>query len=791
MNARVFSIRFGASMAAVLIATAANAQTEDGRGGDIAQSSYAGDIVVTANKREQKLNDVGLTVAVVSGDSLKNQQINSLSDLANTIPSLSFTNSANGTPVYTLRGVGFYESSIGAYPTVSVYLDEVPLSFPVTTRHSAFDLERIEVLKGPQGTLFGQNATGGAINYIAAKPTDTLHAGADVSYGRFNEIIGEAYISGPLADGLQGRIAGRIEHADGWQRSNSRPGDKNGKTRNYMGRLLLAAQPTDSIDLLLNINGWKDKSETQAPQLLAFNVQNPFPDPDLATSALSPLTPRASDWTPGMTFANNRMWQTSLRADVMLSDDITMTSLTSYVDYKQRQANEGDGLPIQTLDLPLDVGRIKSFAQELRLSNNQSDELRWVVGANYEKSKVSQTIDLDYTDSSSGNTLGILYGYPISAAHYYTRQNIRNYAFFGNVEYDLTDQFTVKGGVRYTNSRNRGQSCNSDIIGDPIGPFFYEFLLGGAFGEYQLGECFQINDQAETIGGIAPGAPGQFNQTLKEDNVSWRVGVDYKPTPGILLYANVAKGYKAGSFPTVSSSTFASYLPVHQESVLSYEAGFKASLLDRTLQFNGAAFYYDYKDKQLRSKLLALPFGILDILQNIPKSSVKGFELEIVARPTEGFVFNTSFTYLDATIDRFEGINASGVERDFAGTPMPFTPKYQIGMSVDYEFAVTDAVDAFLGSSVNFRSRADSVVGGAFNPPTADPQRPRLFGIGDYTLVDLRAGIKSADDRWRASIWGKNVLNQYYWNNVVAAFDTIGRYTGKPATYGVSVGFRY
>lgn len=757
-----------------------------------ASSFSDGDIVVTANKREQKLNDVGLTVAVVSGNMLKEQQINSLADLANAIPSLSFSNTANGTPVYTLRGVGFNESSLAAYPTVSVYLDEVALPFGALTRHSAFDLERVEVLKGPQGTLFGQNATGGAINYVAAKPTPELSAGLDLGYGRFNEIVADGYVSGPIGEGLGIRIAARTHHGDGWQRSNTRPGDRNGKVENYMGRILLAYDNGGPLRLMLNVNGWKDKSDTQAPQYIASNVQNPVTDPGFEAAPFSPRTPRDADWTPNGTDANNRLWQTSLRADLDLTDTITLTSLTSYIDYKQRQEDDGDGIASQNLDLTSDRGRIKSFSQELRLSNGGGEAFRWVLGANYEHSKVNQDADLAYRTSSSGATLGTL-GYPIWSSSYYSYQKMTNYAFFGNVEYDISPEFTVKGGIRYTKAKSSTRSCNyyKDDLEGNVGQFFYDVLLGGAFGPYVNGTCFQINDQDTAIGGVDPGDPGLYRETLKEDNVSWKVGVDYKPTQDILLYANVAKGYKAGGFPTVSSSTYISYLPVRQESVLSYEAGFKASLIDRTLQFNGAAFYYDYKDKQLRSKVLQLPFGILDILQNVPKSTIKGFELELSARPTRGLTSNIAFTYLEAKIKDFVGINAAGVDADFSGTRMPFTPKFQLSWSTDYEFALNDGMNAFVGGTVNMRSDTVSVIGGDINPPTANPQTPGLFQIGAYETVDLRAGVKTADDRWRFSVWGKNVFNSYYWNNVVAGFDTIVRYTGKPATYGASVGMRF
>lgn len=775
----------------------ANATSLDGAGA-VAPQEATGDrtggvqeIVVTANKREQKLNDVGATVAVLSGSDLKSRQISSLADLAQSIPSLSFANSAFNTPVYTLRGVGFYETSLAAYPTVSVYVDEVPLPFPALTSHSAFDLERVEVLKGPQGTLFGQNATGGAINYIAAKPTNSLTAGGTLSYGRFNEVIGEAFVSGPLSSNLSVRLAGRIERADGWQLSNSRPGDKNGAVRNYMGRIQVAYEPTASARFLLSLNGWKDKSDTPAPQYTGIQPQNPVIGAPLASSSFSPETPRAADWTPGLPRANNRFWQASVRGDVDLTDSITLSSISSYVDYKQNQGDEADGLPISTLDSMFDTGRIKSFSQELRLSNGSRSGVRWVVGANYEDSKVDQEFGYNITDSTASTTLATL-GYPISFPITYAYQKMQNYAFFGNVEVDLTDTLIAKAGIRYTNAKRDVTTCNytnSGLPGD-AGPFFFDVLLGGSFGPYVNGACFAINDVGRTIGAVPLGAPGAYVDELKEDNVSWKIGLDWKASPGILLYANVARGYKAGSFPTVAASTFTQYLPVTQESVLAYEAGFKASLLDRAVQLNGAAFYYDYNDKQLRSKINAPPFGILDVLRNVPKSDVKGFELELYARPVPGLTFNTTFTYIDAKIKEFTGFNTVGVLTVFDGSRVPFTPKYQLGANLDYDVPVGGNLNAFVGGDVSYRSNTVSVVGGDVNPPNASPQSKRLFEIDAYTLVNLRAGLRHPDDKFRIWVWGKNVFNTYYWNNVTAG-DAISRYVGKPATYGVSLSYRY
>lgn len=792
LGASIAAIAFAGQAHAQAVTPSADASAQQPVEAEAAsQAPDSNDIVVTANKREQRLNDVGITVAVVSGNDLQNRQINSLADLANATPSLSFTNSANGTPVYTLRGVGFYETSLGAYPTVSTYVDEAPLAFPILSSHAAFDLERVEILKGPQGTLFGQNATGGAINYIAAKPTDELSAGGSISYGRFNEVVADAFISGPISPTLRARLAGRLERADGWQISNSRPGDRNGKVENYMGRLLVDFEPTERLRFKLNINGWKDNSDTQAPQYIALFPQAPaFLTPQLAASQFSPERPQAADWTPGVPRRSNRLGQVAFRAEFDATDDITLTSLTSYVDYKQRQGDEGDGLPLSTLDLVNNEGRIKSFSQEVRLSNNSGSNFRWVVGGNYERSTVNELIDLSFPDVSVRGLYGT-FGYPFFSLSYSNDQKMENYAGFANIEYDI-GQLTVKLGGRYTKSRIDASECGFDDSGSPIntGPLFYDVLFGGALGPY-AGQCYQINNTPNTYNGVAPGASGRFTDTLKEDNFSWRVGLDYKPVDDVLLYANVAKGYKAGSYPTLSASLFSQYLPVVQESVQSYEAGFKATLLDRTLQLNGAVFYYDYTNKQLRSKFIDPNFGILDVLQNIPKSDVKGFEIEMSIRPTQGLVINNTFTYLDATIKEFTGINSGGITADFAGANVPYTPKYQFGSNIDYEFPVSDSLNAFLGTSLNFRSKTVATIGGETNPAGVTSPVTTVFGIDDYVLIDLRAGVAAADDSWRVSVWGKNVGNEYYWNNVVAAFDTIQRYAGKPATYGVSVSFKY
>ena len=261
MNGKAIALFMG-SAGVVIWATPSSVMAQESQSS--LPTADTADIVVTANKRQENINKVGLTITAVSGDLLAERKVTSLEDVASLVPGLAFSASTTNTPIFTLRGVGFNESSLGVYPAVSVYLDQAPLSFPVLASHSAYDLERVEVLKGPQGTLFGQNSTGGAINYIAAKPTSSFEAGGDISYGRFNQIEGNAYISGPITDTLRGRVAMTALNSDDWQYSVSRD-DTNGHQSYVAGRLLLDWDASDSVRFAFNLNGCGFRPVRQPP----------------------------------------------------------------------------------------------------------------------------------------------------------------------------------------------------------------------------------------------------------------------------------------------------------------------------------------------------------------------------------------------------------------------------------------------------------------------------------------------------------------------------------------------
>lgn len=262
-------------------------------------------IIVTAQKRAQDIGDVPVSITAASGYQLAKEGITEPADLTKLVPSFTYQVSDYGTPVFTIRGVGFNDFSLGAGPTVTAYMDQVPLPYSVMTRGAILDLDRVEVLKGPQGTLFGENSTGGAVNFIAAKPSDVPTYGVDLSYGRFNDTTLQGFIGGPIAGTLSARVALRVEHAGGWQQSTTRPGDTLGAKDFIDARILLDWKPSDALRFELNLSGWRDGSQTQAGQFQAFTPSAPpapINAPVYAALQNYPLAAHnalAADWDAG------------------------------------------------------------------------------------------------------------------------------------------------------------------------------------------------------------------------------------------------------------------------------------------------------------------------------------------------------------------------------------------------------------------------------------------------------------------------------------------------------------
>lgn len=756
--------------------------------------AYSDDvIIVTAQRREQSLSDVGLSITAIGGETLKERNFNNVEDLATLVPGLSVSDSGFATPIYTLRGVGINEPSAGSTSSVAVYVDEVPLSYPVITQGATFDLQRVEVLKGPQGTLYGQNATGGAINYIANKPTDHPSMGGSATLGRFMRGNVEGFISGPLSSTLKARLAARAQFGDDWQKSITR-NDSIGRVENYTGRFILDWKPADTVRFALNLNGWLDKSDTMVPQLVRV-VPNPngLTDPTALAAPIPPDNARLTDWDPGIPFKrDDKFWQASLRGEVDVSDGVTLTSITAYAKFDRQQYSEYDGIASAVELRNLQYASIRSFSQELRLTASFHGATL-IVGGNYVHDKTSEHILQFLPDSSQVQNI---FGHKSTGGQVFADQKIESFAVFGNLDVPLTDQLSVSGGVRISEERRNFSGCGA-TLDDASGPAyttlinFFRNLNGLApIATLTANQCYSFYSTAAALAADVGGAqllvPGRSTRTLREDNVPWNINVNFKPTPDSLIYARVSRGFKSGNFAALNTADNIAYKPIVQEELTAYELGARFSI-GRVAHLEGAIFRYDYNNKQLRSRVnVGPPFGNVNAQDNIPRSRIKGAEFSVALRPVTGLELSGSGVYIDSEILQYIGYTVVGTTpQDLSGSPFNFTPKWSLNGNINYEMPISSSLNGFAGVNVAYRSSTSAV----FSPPgTASLSE---FDIPKYTLVDGQIGVKSADGKWKAFLWGKNIFDKYYITNVIRATDVIIRYPGMPATYGITASFKY
>ena len=863
--AKIKSITTCSSLLALVVSGSAFAQSAEG--------GSAGEIIVTANKREQSINDVGLTIQAATADTLADRGIKDVGDLSKLVPGFIATASTFATPVYTLRGIGLYDSTIGAAPAVAIYTDEISRNFPIMSEGLNLDIERVEVLKGPQGTLFGQSSTGGAINYIVAKPTDTLTAGVDASYERFNRAEISGFISGPLSDTLRGRLAIKGISGGAWQYNLARAQlanspEKNGDERKIVGRASLDWTPSDTIRIQTTLTGGRDRSDTQAPHydgsfyniysdaaLAAANANpataNPYGYVDNALYAalttpgdpgylptfldfqnravtrlngVSPLlafdnsawsqfnfqestqfilgTPivnkaRAASWSPGFMRGNRDWyWQGTLRADIDLTDDITLTSLTSYAKKKTDRTVELDGTGSTSYDIR-SFGNIKAFNQELRLAG-KTDRLNWIIGANYDHLKTTDN-NTYFLYSFLGNdpfdwaSTGIG---PVQDTLNLFGSKTETYAFFGNAEFEIVDNLTLSGGFRYTKNKQSGTYAYVDPPADDQFSDWYganSVFMAICGCTINPGEVFVLGDGSAEYPAFTP-VINPVTKKLTEDNWSWRAGLNYKFDNGGLIYVTVSQGYKAGVFSNIGASVISQYVPATQEKLVSYEGGFKMPLADGKVRLNASAFYYDYSDKQVRAKVLDQIWGLLERLVNVPKSEVYGIEAEIFAEPVDGLTLSASATYLDSKVTKtftelitdagnFPVFNNMGWTGEFKGSQLPYTPHFMANADIQYKWQM-GSVEPFIGGTFFYQGKSNATF-------KNDILRADFFEIPSYETVDLRAGLSGNDGQWKLTVYGRNVFNKYQLNSPTYYGDARWSMAMKPAIYGASFSFRY
>jgi iron complex outermembrane recepter protein len=768
------------------------------------ESTSLDEILVTAQKRSQSVDTVGMAITAVTGDQLKMQQVTDVAGLTKIDPSFVIAQGNWGGIVYAIRGVGYNDFSLSANPDVSVYSDEVPYAYPYMSKGATFDLDRVEVLKGPQGTLYGQNATGGAVNYVSAKPTDTFEAGVEATYARFNAVNLNGFVSGPITDTLKARLSFDLDEGGAWQESYTR-NDSLGNKDNKFGRLLLDWTPTDKLKVAVNLNGWTDNSQTQAGQLQGVFLGHPAEAAYVPSEVYAPVAPQnaqAADWLAGTHPANDESYyQGSIRAEYTVSNDVLLTYIGSYEAYHQDDLQEPDGM--SNLLYLLQGGSVRSDSQELRASGNLfDDKVIWLVGGEYANTVTNENdFEEILGDSTSYALAQFNNGNPWPDIGNVSTDDSRTTAGFANIEYHPSTELDFHVGGRYTQTDITHTGCTKDT-GDGTAAASFNGLdaaLGEKFASPILpGGCITTTTATSDVFGLA-------RQVLDQDNVSWRAGTDWTPIEHTMFYVSVSQGYKAGNFPTAVATSFASYVPVVQESLLSYESGVKTRFLDNRVAIDADVFYYDYTNQQFDARVDVPEVGTINKVVNIPKSKVTGSEFAVKIMATSNLVFTFRGTYLDTEVTEGPPIASVtavygplGTAINLKGEPFPNAPKWSFNADSQYTWDLNDRYSAYIGMDGRYQTQSQGVFGAyaaaeAGEIHTAPPvQTGNLTMINDaYGVADIRAGIQSRDGHWRYQVFGNNVTNAYYWNQTRLEGEGVVRFSGMPFTYGVTVGYRY
>ena len=518
------------------------------------------EIVVTAQRRVESAQNVGIAMSVLAGPSLAEKSISYVNDLQNAVPNLQVEPAfGSSQPQFRLRGVGFIDYTSNNTSPVGVSLDGVAFALPIQTQGQLFDIDRIEVLRGPQGTLYGRNTTGGEINFISNRPTAATHAGFSLEYGSHNELNAEGFVSGSIADGLLGRLAVATEQGGAWQR-NRVTGQTLGDKDKVAVRGQLQWNPSEAVDLRLGVHWAQDKSAEQGLYLLqTFTPGSGPPAIPADTSryatgwALNPtfakLVGISAGSKPGLDNSNDGL---DLTANIDFGG-AKLTSITAYNKLIRREYADWDATQFDDSDEYLNSD-LNVFSQELRLAGSHGP-FGYVAGVFYSNEDLRENFYSDLTDRLGG----------IAVTNY--EQVANSVGVFAQGSYQISDTLKATLGVREDHESRELIGLNTAFLpGLPS-------LTGGALG-----------------GSITSNLP------------SGKAELDFQPVSGTLLYASIGRGVKSGGFTAHNTVTAPAADPFEPEKLTAYEIGLKSDIT-RTLRFDTSVFYYRYKDQQILGKV--------------------------------------------------------------------------------------------------------------------------------------------------------------------------------------------
>jgi len=745
---------------------------QDSAGAVNANDSQIGDIIVTAQKRGESSQRVPIAITVLGGDILAERGVRNGLELTQSVPGLQINNLFQGSnPTIFLRGVGVNDYNPASSGAVGVTVDDVFLNSGVGQLFALFDIDRVEVLKGPQGTLYGRNTTGGVINYTTKRPTFDPQFTASLTGGRFNQLFFDAAGGGALIDDkLAARVSVTIKRRDGWAENVQDGRDING-IETYAGRLQLLFKPIDSIEIQNKFEGgWTGSSALGHQSLGTVHPGTGTAcsgDEILArTICVNPLTgyrANADVDTFNTDVRNNyeRLTNFADRLSVAWSGDkVGLTSITAYVYNKRKLNQDQDYSPFALISSPIWTEKSEQVSQELRLASTDNGPLKWVAGVYYLQETLSSLTDFSLFRQFNPNPQQPYFD-PASSIMIVERnfkQRTTSKAIFAQADYELTDKLTLTAGLRYTDDKKR---LNFITYAGPVNAAnnVQARLTDRLLGLVDANSSNSIVD-----------LPSRTVTTLRKP--TWRLALAYRASSSVNAYATYSRGVRAGGYNTGALFNGIEFNSVKPEAIDAFEVGIKTDLLDRRLRFNASGFYYNYRKLQVFS-LEPGPNGAPQQRLQNADAQIYGAEFEIQARPVAGLDLNLGAAYVHATYTEF----IDPVRGDFRGQTLDKAPRLQMTGAVTYRTALGADWNGRIGGDFAYQSQV------FFSPLNATPMASARHGE-----VNLTAGLTHTSGV-DVSVFVRNVGNKRYLTDV-NDLSGLGFYFpvyNEPRTFGLTV----
>lgn len=703
-------------------------------------ASQVEDIIVTARRTEERLQDAPVAVTALSGEQLESRGITAVAELQQSAPNLNVTQGIAGgsssNAAIFIRGIGQRDFVPTVDPGVGVYRDGVYLGRSVGANLDFADIQRVEVLRGPQGTLYGKNTIGGTVNVITRRPSDDPSLEVRARVGERNRFDFDLVANGPLGDGLAGKLAVAARTADGFMHRVTDGRDLSDENR-FMARGELLFSPSDDLDVLFAVDATIQEQESRAGNILFVDQTNPNTGnttiigawnaqvaPGLGLQPLTTATANYGDpYTIGGTSASyddGHSYGVALTVDRRFSFG-QLRSITAWREMKSEFS-----APIQPIFANLNDFEQSQLSQELQLSGSSfSDKLDWIVGAYYfnEDAHVLSGARL-----WTGYTIAIPSAAACRAGTGVVCQDFNNdndlttsgqsYSAYGQGTLSLTDRLRVTGGLRYTYEKK-----DFSVVATQL----------------------QLNRVA--VSGTAEDS---------WDDVSPMVSADFKLTDDAMVYGRVARGFKSGGFNGRPNNTNA-VQPVNPETVLSYELGAKTEWFDRRLRLNLAAFLNQYDDYQEIVSVTDPTFGLLTLVENIAELETKGFELEVTARPTSQLTLTAALGYTDAEYVDVGTTTSFGVE----DIPVQ-VPEWTGAVGVDYVQPLANGGEITWRADWSYNSGYENYINNV-KAGSSDTTHRDGLETEAFQIVNARIGwTPSAESRWEAALYARNLFDESY-----------------------------